>query len=239
MLDAIVSRGSGGARITSGLRLPAGRPGARRVVEMRAATASATPSTSRHGCWTAGDNETLVTAEVVRGLREHRDAAALPGYAGAARPYRAPVQVFSVTGGRRGERRSHAVRRRASQRARARRAAPDPGGGTTRVFASAECAGGAGAQRAGSFCVDDSRVSPFTRTRVDWRGGGFSSPTSSHNGTYVRFADGGSSACAAAKRTLHGNGAIGGAARPTTQARCVLRRAALRRHQPQVPLELR
>ena len=64
-----------------------------------------------------------------------------------------------------------------------------------------------------SFCVDDSRVSR-SHARVDWYGGTFQLTDLSYNGTYVRFNDGEIVSLRRGSCTLHGSGIVGLGASP-------------------------
>jgi adenylate cyclase len=161
----------------------------------------------------AGDNETLVTAEVLRGLTpaaqgrfRNLDWMHLRGRA-------EPVQVH-VTGGRRG------VDQPATQ------FGPVP---TTvepeavrlvwidvnQVFDGSQMPVVLGRGTQAQFRVDDSRVSR-SHARLDWHGGVFQLTDLSYNGTYVRF--GAADEVMTLRRsscTLHGSGSIGLGGSPT------------------------
>lgn len=156
----------------------------------------------------AGDNETLITVEVLLGLPlEQRtrfrslDRLTLRGRA-------EPVQVH-VLGGRRGGP-DQAVTQFGGD------ALPvnEPDGlrlhwqDHERVFASQQLPLVLGRSPAASFCVDDSRVSR-SHCRVDWHGGSFQLTDLSYNGSYVRFADGEIVSLRRGSCTLHGSGTIG------------------------------
>ena len=166
----------------------------------------------------AGDNETLITGEVLRGLgAEHRlryrslDRMVLRGRA-------EPVQVH-VLGGRRGG--DSAVTQfgdvtAPSHEPDALRLVWHP---LDRVFASEQMPVVLGRSPQATFCVDDSRVSR-SHARVDWHGGSFQLADLSYNGTYVRFADGEVVSLRRGSCTLHGSGtiALGGAPSDPTSA---------------------
>ena len=84
-------------------------------------------------------------------------------------------------------------------------------------------AGGARAQPAIAFCVDDSRVSR-QHARLDWHGGVFSLADLSYNGTYVRFAS--EEEVVSLRRgtcTLHGSGVIGLGGSPADPTSAIVR----------------
>ncbi|MFY7855722.1 MAG: FHA domain-containing protein [Rubrivivax sp.] len=155
----------------------------------------------------AGDNETLVTAEVLQGLPlEHRaryrslDRLVLRG--------RVEPVVVHVLGGRRGgsdvpitQFGSVAV-------------AEEPDGlrlgwmGAQRLFAVQQMPVVLGRSPQASYCVDDSRVSR-SHARIDWHSGNFQLTDLSYNGTYVRFNDGEIVSLRRGSCILHGSGSIG------------------------------
>lgn len=240
VLDAIVSRGrERGA--SSGLRALRLQVGLARgeVVEMAGDCYGDAVNVAARLLDHAGDNETLVTAEVVRGLPTDiatrlrcLDHLVLRGRV-------EPVQVF-VTGGRRGS--DAAVTQFGGDIS----SVLEPDGlrliwaGTTRVFASAQMPVVLGRSAQASFCVDDSRVSR-SHARVDWHGGSFQLTDLSYNGTYVRFADGEIVSLRRGSCTLHGNGTIGLGGSPSDPGSPCVSFDVLRfaDTQPQVPLELR
>ena len=85
-----------------------------------------------------------------------------------------------------------------------------------------------------TFCVDDTRVSR-SHARVDWHGGSFQLADLSYNGTYVRFSDG------EIVSLLHGSGTSGLGGSPSDPGSACVSFDVLRfaDTQPQVPLELR
>jgi adenylate cyclase len=156
----------------------------------------------------AGDNETLVTAEVLAGLPQETrlrfrslDRLVLRGRA-------EPVQVH-VLGGRRSA--DSAVTQFGGMLGTP---VLEPDGlrlawqQQQRVFASQQMPVVLGRSTQASFCVDDSRVSR-SHARVDWHGGSFQLTDLSYNGTYVRFADGEIVSLRRGSCALHGSGAIG------------------------------
>lgn len=155
----------------------------------------------------AGDNETLITVEVLLGLplemrTRYRslDRLVLRGRA-------EPVQVH-VLGGRRGS--DQAV----TQFGDVAPSVTEPDGlrlrwgESQRVFASQQLPLVLGRSPQASFCVDDNRVSR-SHCRIDWHGGSFQLTDLSFNGTYVRFADGEIVSLRRGSCTLHGHGSIG------------------------------
>lgn len=161
----------------------------------------------------AGDNETLITVDVLLGLPlEQRtryrslDRLVLRGRA-------EPVQVH-VLGGRRGG--DQAV----TQFGDMAPPVDEPDGlrlswqGHERLFASQQLPLVLGRSPQASFCVDDTRVSR-SHCRVDWHGGSFQLTDLSFNGTYVRFADGEIVSLRRGSCTLHGSGIVGLGGSPT------------------------
>lgn len=156
----------------------------------------------------AGDNETLITVEVLLGLSTDQrlrwrslDRIVLRGRA-------EPVQVH-VLGGRRGGG-DQAV----TQFGDFAPATDDPDGlrlhwqGSDRLFGNEQLPVVLGRSPQSSFCVDDSRVSR-SHCRIDGQGGSLQLTDLSFNGTYVRFADGEVVSLRRGSCTLHGSGTIG------------------------------
>lgn len=154
----------------------------------------------------AGDNETLITHEVLRGLQDEvagrfrsLDRLALRGRV-------EPVQVH-VLGGRRGVDLAPTQFGEVS-------AMTEPEGlrlvwrDLHRVFAHRQTPVVLGRSPQAAYCVDDSRVSR-SHARVDWHGGSFQLTDLSFNGTYVQFGDGEILSLRRGSCTLHGNGSIG------------------------------
>lgn len=169
----------------------------------------------------AGDNETLVTAEVLQGLPEQTrsrfrclDRMVLRGRV-------EPVQVF-VLGGRPG------TDLPPTQFAGDSAPVSEPDGLRLEwvdhhdIFASRQMPVVLGRGPQSEFRVDDSRVSR-SHARVDWHGGAFQLTDLSYNGTYVRFADGEIVSLRRGSCTLHGSGEIGlGGSPGDPAATCVL-----------------
>ena len=187
----------------------------------------------------AGDNETLITVEVLQGLSlEMRsrfrslDRLVLRGRV-------EPVQVH-VMGGRR------SVGDLAVTQFGDVGAVQEPDGlrlmwaGVHRVFASQQMPVVLGRSPQATFCVDDARVSR-SHGRVDWHSGSFQLSDLSYNGTYVRFNDGEIVSLRRGSCTLHGSGTIGLGGTPTDPGSACVSFDVLRfaDTQPQVPLELR
>lgn len=156
----------------------------------------------------AGDNETLVTAEVhaglpatVRARLRSLDRIALRGRA-------EPVQVH-VMGGRRGTAADAPVTQFAGEPTdhldpdalRLARA------GVERLCAAHQMPVVLGRGPQSTIRVDDSRVSR-SHARIDWHGGSFQLTDLSYNGTFVRFADGEVVSLRRGSCTLHGSGSI-------------------------------
>jgi adenylate cyclase len=208
VLDAIVSRGSerGASTGLRALRLQVALARGE-VVEMAGDCYGDAVNVAARLLDHAGDNETLVTAEVLQGLPlEHRaryrslDRLVLRG--------RVEPVVVHVLGGRRGgsdvpitQFGSVAV-------------AEEPDGlrlgwlGTQRLFAVQQMPVVLGRSPQASYCVDDSRVSR-SHARIDWHSGNFQLTDLSYNGTYVRFNDGEIVSLRRGSCILHGSGSIG------------------------------
>jgi len=155
----------------------------------------------------AGDDETLITAEVMDGLplpqraRFRRlDRVVLRGRA-------EPVEVFLAGGSRMGD---------AVAATQFGDMAPGNGPDGLRLiwldvnltFANDQMPVVLGRGPQAAFSVDDSRVSR-SHARVDWHGGAFQFSDLSFNGSYVRFADGDVVSLRRATCALHGRGSIG------------------------------
>jgi adenylate cyclase len=165
----------------------------------------------------AGDNETLVTVEVLQGLPvDCTIALSQPGPPGAARPRRAGACARAGRPPRRRRPGGHAVRRRLGR-------VTEPDG---LRLSGAACTGCLPASRC-RWCWAAARRPLLRRRlarvalarRVDWHSGSFQLTDLSYNGTYVRFNDGeivslrrGSCTCTAAAPSAW-------AARPPTPAR--------------------
>jgi adenylate cyclase len=154
-----------------------------------------------------GDNETLVTSNVLDGLDpidrprfRSLDRLQLRGRA-------EPVYVYLLEAHRWGDTAATAygdILR-----------APEPEGirlvwlDLNRVYSPHSLPVVLGRSPQATYCIDDSRVSR-SHARIDWHGGVFQLTDLSYNGTYVRFA--GDSEIVSLRRgtcTLHGSGIIG------------------------------
>jgi hypothetical protein len=240
VLDAMVSRGSerGASAGLRALRLQVGLARGE-VVEMAGDCYGDAVNVAARLLDHAGDNETLITVEVLLGLPlEARsrfrslDRLVLRGRV-------EPVQVH-VMGGRR------ALGDQAVTQFGEVGAVQEPDGlrlmwaGLQRVFASQQMPVVLGRSPQASFCVDDSRVSR-SHARVDWHSGSFQLSDLSYNGTYVRFNDGEIVSLRRGSCTLHGSGTIGLGGTPSDPGSACVSFDVLRfaDTQPQVPLELR
>ena len=240
LLEGMVSRGSerGASSGLRALRLQVGLARGE-VVEMGGDCFGDAVNVAARLLDHAGDNETLLTVEVLQGLPlelrsrfRSLDRLVLRGRA-------EPVQVH-VMGGRRG----------ASDLAVTQfgdvGSVNEPDGlrlmwaGQNRVFASQQTPIVLGRNPQATFCVDDGRVSR-SHARVDWHSGSFQITDLSYNGTYVRFNDGEIVSLRRGSCTLHGAGAIGLGGTPTDPGSACVSFDVLRfaDTQPQVPLELR
>lgn len=156
----------------------------------------------------AGDDETLVTAEVLQGLPEPTRARFRSLDRLVLRGRVEPVHV-SVLGGRRPQ-----ADVAPTQFAGDAVPVSEPDGlrlewgDEHRVFASKQMPVVVGRGPQAEFRVDDTRVSR-SHARVDWHGGAFQLTDLSYNGTYVRFADGEIVSLRRGSCALHGSGEIG------------------------------
>ena len=187
----------------------------------------------------AGDNETLVTLDVLQGLEPEFRARFRSLDRLVLRGRIEPVHVH-VMGGRRG-----ATDLAVTQFGDVAVVTEPDGlrlmwGGLHRVFASQQMPVVLGRGPQASFCVDDSRVSR-SHGRVDWHSGSFQLTDLSYNGTYVRFNDGEIVSLRRGSCTLHGSGTIGLGGTPNDPGSACVSFDVLRfaDTQPQVPLELR
>ena len=241
VLEGMVSRGSerGASSGLRALRLQVGLARGE-VVEMSGDCFGDAVNVAARLLDHAGDNETLLTVEVLQGLPlelrsrfRSLDRLVLRGRA-------EPVQVH-VMGGRRGASSDMAQTLFGDVAA-----VSEPDGlrlmwaGLQRVFASQQTPVVLGRSPQATFCVDDGRVSR-SHARVDWHSGSFQITDLSYNGTYVRFNDGEIVSLRRGSCTLHGSGAIGLGGTPTDPGSACVSFDVLRfaDTQPQVPLELR
>lgn len=215
LLDGMVTRGSerGASAGLRGLRLQVGLARGE-VVEMAGDCFGDAVNVAARLLDHAGDNETLVTIDVLaRVSAEQRsrfrslDRLVLRGRA-------EPVEVH-VHGGRRSD---MAVTQFGDVTD-----VQQPEGlrlmwaGQHRVFASQQMPVVLGRSPQAAFCVDDTRVSR-SHARLDWHGGSFQLTDLSYNGTYVRFNDGEIVSLRRGSCTLHGSGSIGLGGSPSDAA---------------------
>ena len=218
LLDVMVTRGSerGASSGLRGLRLQVGVARGE-VVEMAGDCFGDAVNVAARLLDHAGDNETLVTVDVLQGLTlelrsrfRSLDKLVLRGRA-------EPVQVH-VMGGRRGANSEMAV----TQFGDVNDVQEPDGlrlmwGGQHLAFANAQMPVVLGRSPQAAFCVDDSRVSR-SHARVDWHSGSFQLTDLSYNGTYVRFNDGEIVSLRRGACTLHGSGSIGLGGSPSDPA---------------------
>ena len=240
LLDGMVSRGSerGASSGLRGLKLQVAMARGE-VVEMAGDCYGDAVNVAARLLDHAGDNETLLTAEVMGGLpadlgRRFRSLDKL-----VLRGRVEPVEVH-VMGGRRG-----GIDLAATQFGDVSTVLEPDGlrlmwGGLHRVFASEQMPVVLGRSPQATFCVDDTRVSR-SHARLDWHGGSFQLADLSYNGTYVRFNDGEIVSLRRGSCTLHGSGTIGLGGSPSDSGSPCVSFDILRfaDTQPQVPLELR
>ncbi len=241
LLDGMVSRGSerGASSGLRGLRLQVGLARGE-VVEMAGDCFGDAVNVAARLLDHAGDNETLVTADVMQGLASEiagrfrsLDRLVLRGRV-------EPVQVH-VMGGRRA---AVGVDAAATLFGDVTAVQEPDGlrlmwGGQHLVFASAQMPVVLGRSPQAAFCVDDSRVSR-SHARLDWHGGSFQLTDLSYNGTYVRFNDGEIVSLRRGGCTLHGSGSIGLGGTPSDPASACVSFDVLRfadtQPQPLLPL---
>jgi adenylate cyclase len=161
----------------------------------------------------AGDNETLITGEVLIGVTTDYSARLRSLDRMQLRGRVEPVQVY-LLGGKR------VVEGTATQFGDIT-PSPEPEGislswlDMSRIYAGQQLPVILGRSPQTSFCIDDSRVSR-SHARIDWHGGTFQLTDLSYNGTYVRFAnDGEVLSLRRGSCTLHGTGVIGLGASPS------------------------
>ena len=241
VLEGMVSRGSerGASSGLRALRLQVGLARGE-VVEMNGDCFGDAVNVAARLLDHAGDNETLLTVEVLQGLPlelrsrfRSLDRLVLRGRA-------EPVQVH-VMGGRRG-----ASAEMAATQFGDVGSVVEPDGlrlmwaGLQRVFASQQTPVVLGRSPQATFCVDDGRVSR-SHARIDWHSGSFQITDLSYNGTYVRFNDGEIVSLRRGSCTLHGSGSIGLGGTPSDAASASVSFDVLRfaDTQPQVLLPLR
>jgi class 3 adenylate cyclase len=174
----------------------------------------------------AGDNETLVTAQVLAGLGRGVKPSFRSLDQMVLRGRVEPVQVF-VHGGRRSS---------DSAATQFGDVAPAVEPDAIRlvwldmniVFASRQTPVVLGRSPQAHYCVNDSRVSR-SHARLDWHGGSFQLSDLSYNGTYVRFGDGEIVSLRRGSCLLHGRGAIGLGGSPADPTSACVRFEVMRR----------
>ena len=232
VLDAIVERGeSRGA--SAGLRKLRLQVALARgeVVEMSGDAFGDAVNVAARLLDHAGDNETLVTQEVLVGLNSEQgsrfrrlDRLVLRG--------RAEPVIVHVQGGRRGGDLA------ATQYGDVAPSVDEPDGlrlewaDMVRLFASQQLPVVLGRSPQAAFCLDDSRVSR-SHCRVDWYSGSFQLTDLSFNGTYVRFGDGEILSLRRGSCVLHGSGIIGLGGSPNDATSACVRFEVLRFGQTQ------
>ena len=241
LLEGMVSRGSerGASSGLRGLRLQVGLARGE-VVEMAGDCFGDAVNVAARLLDHAGDNETLLTAEVMQGLAPDMQARFRSLDKLVLRGRVEPVQVH-VMGGRRAAVGADA----AATQFGGVMAVQEPDGlrlmwgGQHLVFASEQMPVVLGRSPQAAFCVDDSRVSR-SHARLDWHGGSFQLTDLSYNGTYVRFNDGEIVSLRRGGCTLHGSGSIGLGGTPSDPASACVSFDVLRfadtQPQPLLPL---
>jgi adenylate cyclase len=240
VLEAIVTRGSerGASSGLRGLRLQVAVARGE-IVEMAGDCFGDAVNVAARLLDHAGDNETLVTAEVSLGLSPELQARFRSLDRLVLRGRVEPVEVH-VMGGRR----SAGPDQAATQFGDVTSVQEPDGlrlmwGGQHRVFSSQQMPVVLGRSPQAAFCVDDARVSR-SHARLDWHSGSFQLTDLSYNGTYVRFNDGEIVSLRRGGCTLHGSGSIGLGGSPADPASaCVsfdVLRLADTQPQPFLPL---
>jgi len=226
VLDGIVSKGSerGASPGLRALRLQIGLARGE-VVEMSGDCFGDAVNVAARLLDHAGDNETLVTADVLPGLSPEQQARFRSLDRLALRGRAEPVQVHVLT------------RRRGGDAPVTQfgdvSIAGEPDGlrltwsDLNRVFDSHQMPVVLGRSPQATFCVDDSRVSR-SHARVDWYSGSFQLADLSYNGTYVRFNDGEIVSLRRGSCTLHGSGIVGLGASPNEPGSACVRFEVLR-----------
>ncbi len=240
VLEGMVSRGSerGASSGLRGLRLQVAVARGE-VVEMAGDCFGDAVNVAARLLDHAGDNETLITADVMRGLSPEMRSRFRSLDRLVLRGRVEPVEVH-VMGGRRGG----GVDPAATQFGEITSVQEPDGvrlmwGGQNRVFSSQRMPVVLGRSPQSAFCVDDARVSR-SHARLDWHSGSFQLTDLSYNGTYVRFNDGEIVSLRRGGCTLHGSGSIGLGGSPADPASaCVsfdVLRLADTQPQPFLPL---
>jgi len=218
VLEAIVLKGSerGASSGLRALRLQVGMARGE-VVEMGGDCFGDAVNVAARLIDHAGDNETLVTAQVLAGLDEsdHQRFRSLERMQLRGRVE--PVHVHLLEGVRRvGDSAATAFGDFAP--------AHEPEGirliwlDLNRIYAGTSLPVVLGRSPQATYCIDDTRVSR-SHARIDWHGGTFQLTDLSYNGTYVRFDN--DPEVVSLRRgtcTLHGSGTIGLGTPPTDAA---------------------
>jgi class 3 adenylate cyclase len=221
VLDAIVQRGNerGASAGLRALRLQVGIA-CGEVVEMAGDCFGDAVNVAARLIDHAGDNETLVTADVLHGQPAELQGRFRSLNRLALRGRVEPVEVHVL--GRHRKSSDPAVTQFGHVSV-----VGEPQGlrllwnDVVRVFASWQMPAVLGRGPQTSFRVDDSRVSR-SHARIDWYSGNFQLTDLSYNGTYVRFNDGEIVSLRRGSCTLHGSGTFGLGASPTDPgAACV------------------
>ena len=240
LLEGMVSRGSerGASSGLRGLKLQVGLARGE-VVEMAGDCYGDAVNVAARLLDHAGDNETLLTTDVLDGLSPELRSRFRSLDRLVLRGRVEPVEVH-VMGGRRG-----GIDLAPTQFGDVSEVLEPDGlrlmwGGLQRVFASQQMPVVLGRSPQATFCVDDSRVSR-SHARVDWHSGCFQLSDLSYNGTYVRFNDGEIVSLRRGSCTLHGSGTIGLGGSPSDPGSACVSFDVLRfaETQPQVPMEWR
>jgi len=206
------SRGPGGASHLRGLRMQVALARGE-VVEMNGDCFGDAVNVAARLLDHAGDNETLITAEVLAGLPAAQKLSFRSLDLIAVRGRAEPVHVHVLDQANHGDMAAtqfgevvHAV---------------EPDGirlvwmDLDRVFDIDSMPVVLGRSVQATYCITDARVSR-SHARVDWHGGSFSITDLSYNGTFVRFGlDGEIVSLKRGSCTLHGSGAIGLGSPPT------------------------
>ena len=240
LLEGMVSRGSerGASSGLRGLRLQVALARGE-VVEMAGDCFGDAVNVAARLLDHAGDNETLVTVEVLQDLPPETQSRFRSLDKLVLRGRVEPVEVH-VLGGRRVVGADMA----ATQFGDVSTVREPDGlrlmwGGQNRVFASQQMPVVLGRSPQAAFCVDDARVSR-SHARLDWHSGSFQLTDLSYNGTYVRFNDGEIVSLRRGACTLHGSGSIGLGSTPNDPASACVSFDVLRfadtQPQPLLPL---
>lgn len=175
----------------------------------------------------AGDNETLITGEVLAGLPPDQMVRFRTLDRMHLRGKLEPVQVH-LLGNRRGGGDIAATQFGDAMPSIEPEAIRLVWLDMNRVFSGAQLPVVLGRSPQAAYCIDDNRVSR-SHARISWHGGTFQLTDLSYNGTYVRFAN--DEDLVSLRRgncTLHGSGTIGLGAPPTDAGTPVVRFEVMR-----------